>query len=159
MGESFSYVMAQDPRGLEQGGDLVFQGVKEVHYDRMEALLGWNPRKSGLTTHSQGQGALISDKWSCSVMSDSLRFHELKPTSFLCPWNFPGKSTGAGCHFLLQGIFPTQGSNPGLPHCRQTLYHLSHKGSPGGPKVSHKLGYSHQSVLENWSFSYAVFPS
>ena len=35
-----------------------------------------------------------------------------------------------GCHFLLQGIFPTQGLNPGLPHCRQTLYHLSHQGSP-----------------------------
>ena len=42
----------------------------------------------------------------------------------LCPWDFPGKSTGVGCHFLLQGIFPTQGSNPGLPHCRQILYHL-----------------------------------
>ena len=36
------------------------------------------------------------------------------------------------CHFLLQGIFPTQGSNPGLPHCRQMLYHLSHQGSPYG---------------------------
>ena len=35
-----------------------------------------------------------------------------------------------GCHFLLQGIFPTQGSNPGLLHCRQMLYHLSHQGSP-----------------------------
>ena len=42
---------------------------------------------------------------------------------------FPGKSTGVGCHFLLQGIFLTQGSNPGLPHCRQTLHHLSHQGS------------------------------
>ena len=50
MGESFSFVMAQDPRGLEQRGDLVFHGVKEVHYDRMEPLLGWNPRKSRLTT-------------------------------------------------------------------------------------------------------------
>ena len=39
-------------------------------------------------------------------------------------WDFPGKNTGVGCHFLLQGIFPTQGSNSGLPHCRQTLYHL-----------------------------------
>ena len=48
----------------------------------------------------------------------------------LRPWDFLGKSTGVGCHFLLQGIFPTQGSNPGLPHCRQTLYHLSHQGSP-----------------------------
>ena len=43
-----------------------------------------------------------------------------------------GKNTGAGCHLLLQGIFLTQGSNPGLLHCRQTLYHLSY---PGGPQV------------------------
>ena len=39
---------------------------------------------------------------------------------------FPGKSTGVGCHFLLQRIFPTQGMNPGLLHCRQMLYCLSH---------------------------------
>ena len=38
---------------------------------------------------------------------------------------FPGKNTSVGCHFLLQGIFSTQGSNPGLLHCRQTLYRLS----------------------------------
>ena len=50
----------------------------------------------------------------------------------LHPWNFPGKSTGVGCHFLLQGIFLTPGSNPGLLHCRQTLYRLSHQGSPCG---------------------------
>ena len=37
----------------------------------------------------------------------------------LCPWDFPGKSTGVGCHFLLQRIFLTQGLNPGLPHCKQ----------------------------------------
>ena len=42
--------------------------------------------------------------------------------------DFLGKSTGVGCHFLLQQIFLTQGLNPGLPHCRQMLYHLSHKG-------------------------------
>ena len=47
----------------------------------------------------------------------------------LCPWDSPGKS-GVGCHFLLKGIFLTQGSNPGLPHCRQTLYPLSHQRSP-----------------------------
>ena len=51
-------------------------------------------------------------------------------TRILHPWDFLGKSTGVGCHFLLQGIFSTQGSNPGLPHCRQKLYHLSHQGSP-----------------------------
>jgi len=42
----------------------------------------------------------------------------------------PGKNTGVGCHALLQRIFPTQGSNPGLPHCRQILYQLSYQGSP-----------------------------
>ena len=41
----------------------------------------------------------------------------------------PGKNTRVGYHALLQGIFPTQGSNPGLMHCRQILYHLSHQGS------------------------------
>ena len=45
------------------------------------------------------------------------------------PWDFPGSSPGVDCHFLLQGIFPTQGSNPGLPHCKQILYHLRHQGS------------------------------
>ena len=42
----------------------------------------------------------------------------------------PDKTIGVGCHALLQGIFPTQGLNPGLPHCRQILYKLSHQGSP-----------------------------
>ena len=53
----------------------------------------------------------------------------IDPTRLLCPWDFPGKNTGMGCHFLLQRIFPTQGLNPGLLHCRQILYHLSHHGS------------------------------
>ena len=48
---------------------------------------------------------------SCSVVSDSLRPHELQPTRLLCPWDFPGKNTRVGCHFLLQRIFPTQGLN------------------------------------------------
>ena len=46
----------------------------------------------------------------------------------------PGKNTSVGCHFLLQGIFRMQGSNPGLPHCRQTLYPPSHQGSSIFPK-------------------------
>ena len=59
----------------------------------------------------------------------TLQPHGLQPTSLLCPWDFPGKSTGVVCQFLLQGIFPTQGSNLGLPRCRQMLYHLSYQGS------------------------------
>ena len=46
------------------------------------------------------------------------------------PWHFPHKNIGVGCHFLLQGIFPTQGLNLGLLHCRQILYSLSHQESP-----------------------------
>ena len=63
-------------------------------------------------------------------MSDSLQPHGLKPARLLCPWDSPGKNSGVGCHFLLQGIFPTQGSNLGLLNCKQILYHLSHQGSP-----------------------------
>ena len=50
---------------------------------------------------------------------------------FLCPWDSPGKNIGVGSHFLLQGIFWTQESNPGLLHCRQILYHLSWGLKPG----------------------------
>ena len=60
---------------------------------------------------------------SCSVLADSLRPHRLQPARLLCPWDFPGKNTAVGCHFLLQGIFPTQGSNLHLLHGRQILYH------------------------------------
>ena len=51
-------------------------------------------------------------------------------TRLLCPWTYPGKNTGVGSCSLLQRIFPTQGLNQGLLHCRQFLYHLSHQGSP-----------------------------
>ena len=59
--------------------------------------------------------------------------HGLQPARLLCPCDFPVKNTGLGCHFLLQGIFPTQGSNPHLLcllPCRQILYLLSHQGRP-----------------------------
>ena len=58
-------------------------------------------------------------------MSDSLWPHQ-----WYSPWNSPGRNTGVGTLSLLQGIFPTQGWNPSLPHYRRILYQLSHKGSP-----------------------------
>ena len=64
-------------------------------------------------------------KWKSSVMSNSLQPHDLHS-----PWNSPGQNTGVHRCSLLQGIFPAQGSNPGLQHCRQILYQLSHQGSP-----------------------------
>ena len=62
---------------------------------------------------------------SCSVVSDSLQVHDL-----YSPWDSPGQNTGVASLSLLQGIFPTQGSNPGIPQCRQILYQLSHQESP-----------------------------
>ena len=70
----------------------------------------------------------------CFVVSNSLQPHGLQPARLVCPWNFPCKNTGVGCYFLLQGIFLTQGLNPGLLHCRHILYYLSHQGSPLGEK-------------------------
>ena len=56
-----------------------------------------------------------------SVVSDTLGPRGLQPTRLLCPWDSPGKNTGVGCHFLLQGIFLTQGLDPGLLHYKETL--------------------------------------
>ena len=61
-------------------------------------------------------------KWSLSVVSNSLPPLRLWPIRLLRTWDFPGKSTGVGCHHLLQGTFPIQGSNPGLLNCRQMLF-------------------------------------
>ena len=54
----------------------------------------------------------------------------LQLARLLCPWVSKGKNSGVGCHALLQGIFPTQGSNPGLLHCREILYHLGNQRRP-----------------------------
>ena len=65
-----------------------------------------------------------------AVVSDSLRPRGLQPARLLCPWDSPGKNTGVGCHFLLQGIFPTQGLSPGLLPQQVGSLSLSHPGSP-----------------------------
>ena len=93
-------------------------------------------------------------KWSRSVVSDSSRSHGLQPTRLLHPLNFPGKSTGVGCHCLLRqewvaflfsrGSSQPKGSNAGLPHCRWILYQLSHKGRP---KYSTRLYNQNRIVL------------
>ena len=72
----------------------------------------------------QGQLGTATHGESHSVVSNFLQPHGL-----YSPWNSPGQNTGVGSHSLLQGIFPTQGSNPGLPHCRRILYQLSHHGN------------------------------
>ena len=63
-------------------------------------------------------------------MSDSLQPHGLEPARLLCPWGFSRQEYWSGLPWPPEGIFLTQGSRSGLPHCRQILYHLSHQGSP-----------------------------
>ena len=69
------------------------------------------------------QGGVMLIVQSCPT----LRPHRLKPARLLCAWASPGKNTGVGRHFLLQGIFPTQRSNPGILDYRQILYCLSYR--------------------------------
>ena len=71
----------------------------------------------------------ISESINHSAVSNSMRLHWVQATRLLCPWNSPGKNTGVGSHSFFQEIFPTQDSNPGLLHCRQILYRLSHQES------------------------------
>ena len=70
---------------------------------------------------------LIADIWWWKSLS---RVRLFRPHGLYSSWNSPGQNTGVDRHALLQGIFPTQGSNPGLPNCLKILYQLSHQGSP-----------------------------
>ena len=72
--------------------------------------------------HSDYVLGLLYFGCACSGVSNSLWPHGLQPASLLCPWDYPGTSSGVGSHSLLQGIFPTQGSIPCPLHYRQILY-------------------------------------
>ena len=82
-----------------------------------------------LTDKSRAKVTVRAEMCVCvCVLSHSGLSDSLRSTRLLCPWDFPGKNIGVGCHGFLQGIFPTQGSNPCLLHllkCRQILYQLS----------------------------------
>ena len=116
-----------DPWGLEHAGSVVV--AHRLSYSVASGVL----TLTGAGILIPCLGGQILNHWttgkseseSHSIMSDSLRSHGLYH-----PWNSPGQNTRVGSPSLLQGIFPTQGSNPGLPHCRQILYQLSHKESP-----------------------------
>ena len=101
--------------------------------------------------------------WISMLSCSALWSHGLKPTRFSCPWDSPGKNTGIDCHFLLPGVFPTQGWNPRLLWllpCRQILYHwatgeaqillpscilVTPRSFPGGSVMKNRLqGRSHR---------------
>ena len=73
--------------------------------------------------------SILYSTGNCESESRLVVSYSLWPHGLYSPWNFPGQNTRVGSCSLLQGIFPTQGSNPGLPHCRWILYQLSHQGS------------------------------
>ena len=88
---------------------------------------------------------------SCSTLCNPMN-HSLPGP---CPWKSQGKNTGVDCHFLLQGIFPTQGLNLGPLHCCQILYHLSHQGNI----VTVNLALILKSPVWVCSFVFALQPS
>ena len=112
--------------GLRGLGDPAGQRAQHTDSSQSLSLLLTHPGRvqvRSLSIRSKGAKSLQSCLTPCDTM-------DCKPARLLYPWYSPGKNTGVGCYALLKGIFPTQGSNPGLPHCRRILYHLSHQGSP-----------------------------
>ena len=92
-------------------------------------------RVSQMWHYCHPQGHIILPTHPCMKTCSESKSHlvvsgSLWARGLYSPWNSPGQNTGVGSLSLLQRIFPTQGSNPGLPHCRWNLYQLSHKGSP-----------------------------
>ena len=98
-----------------------------------------------------------------SIVFNSLWSHGLQPARLLWPCNSPGKNTGVVCHSFPQGIFQTQGSNMGLLHCRQILYHLSHQGSPHNTLLNLlilSMGHSgnEEWLIKGWLDLFPSFP-
>ena len=96
-------------KSTEVGSHFLLQGIFPTQWSNSH-LLHWQADSLPLSHLGKEER-----KWSCSVMSHSLQHCGLQTTRLLCPWDSPGKNTGVGCHFLLEGIFPTRGSYPGLP--------------------------------------------
>ena len=102
-------------------GDMLTQSF-QVHTNhlaqiKIQSLIQF----SQLQIHTLGRLLKVKVAPPCLTLCDPMDYS---------PWNFLGQNTGVSILSLLQGIFPTQGLNPSLPHCRQILYQLSHKGSP-----------------------------
>ena len=96
-----------------------YQALLSLGFSRQEHWMGCHFLLQCMRVKSESEVAQLHPTL-CDPMDGSLPGSSIRGI-------FPGKSTGVGCHFLLQGIFPIQGSNPGLLHFRQILYHLSHR--------------------------------
>ena len=111
---------SKSPQGAQSGAAPAADGLMVA-----TSFIHWYSRWHVLPTDWRSNYAcvyvLVTE--SCPSLWDP---HGQEPARLLSPWNSPNNNTWVGCHFLLQGIFLTQESNPGLLHCRQILYRLSH---------------------------------
>ena len=117
---------------------------------------------SAVWRHHSGRGLLFSPLCtvhllllllSRQVVSNSLQPQGQLPARLLCPWEFPGKNTGVGCHFLVQRTFLTQGLNPSLLLGRWILLPLSHLGSSGSALARNKTLTAPEETLYNLRLS------
>ena len=123
-------------------------------YRRDQARSGWYGHRHvnidlSPTTSSDIGMPFSQHVFLCKSESHSVMSNSLQTQGLYSPWNSPGQNTGVGSLSLLQGIFPAQGSNPSLPHCRQILYQLSHQ----QPFYVRTLTNQRQSFLMIYKFS------
>ena len=109
------------PHGLQPSGS-------SVHGSLLARILEWG------AIFSPGYFPTQGIESSSPALADGFFTTEPPGKPPKTPWNSPGQNTAVGSYSLLQGIYPNQGSNSGLLHCRQILYQLSHQGSPRIPK-------------------------
>ena len=157
---------------MEEPGRLHSMGLRRVGHDWaislslftfMHRRRKWQPTPVFLPGESQGQRSLVGfclwghrvgHNWSNLAAAAGL---------YLCPWNSPGKNTGVGCHFLLQGIFPTKRLNLTLLPCRQIVYLLSHREEhrdrgqiSGGQGLRGEVEGGHGRVVYWWCHDFLV---
>ena len=120
--------------------------LNEEDYEAL-GIVKLQKRKRPVSLTSPEMESYSGTVLSCSVVSDSLQPQECSPPGSSVIGDSPGKNTGEGCQAFLQGIFLTQGSNPGLPHCRWILYHLCHQGIPWTRNFHIELKWSRNTFL------------
>ena len=115
--------LSESPGGINPANTLIWNsGLR--NYDGINSYYLKPPKMWYFVRIALGTVGSVTQ--SCLTLCDPMN---CSPPGSSVHGDSPGKNTRVGCHFFLQGIFPTQGWNPGLPHRRQILYHLSHQGN------------------------------
>ena len=136
-------IPAWSPKNVHSRGPLLPRHssqplhCRQVSLPPSSCLLTWQKFRTGLNSC-----CLVAK--SCQTL---LRLHGLQPARLLCPWDSPGKNTGVGCRFFLQGNFLTQGSNSRLLLGRQILYHWAFWEAPGRMVPSH---HHNNTIIDLW---------